>query len=83
LEREAGTPNVTWLSWAGSMAKRMATSPNTTSTTAQTEGVTIIEEKQLDPLELLRFEQSRWLTYWCVLAVWHYAEWILDEFFFW
>ncbi|KAI8052982.1 TB2/DP1/HVA22-related protein, partial [Syncephalis plumigaleata] len=39
--------------------------------------------KCLNPLELLRLEQARWLTYWCVLAVWHYVEWILDEFFFW
>ncbi|KAI9593663.1 TB2/DP1, HVA22 family-domain-containing protein [Syncephalis fuscata] len=85
LEREAGTPNTTWLSWAGGVAMRMATSPNTTAATAQEDAsmAAEAEEKPLDPLELLRLEQSRWLTYWCVLAVWHYAEWILDEFFFW
>ncbi|RKP07706.1 TB2/DP1, HVA22 family-domain-containing protein [Thamnocephalis sphaerospora] len=99
MERQAGSLNASWISWAGTVAKRVTTTStpgadtSTLTTRSYADGnttmagditaATAADEVPLDPQVVLHMEQSRWLTYWCVLAVWNCAEWVLDEFFFW
>jgi hypothetical protein len=69
--------------WANSMARRIEYSTATPG--ALTEGNTHLTDNNttLDPNTVVQLEQSRWLTYWSVMAVWNSAEWVLDEFFSW